>query len=51
MLFRSAGPLGAGALFDAFSPAAPFVAAALLILAALFVTLGESAKDAFGRMP
>jgi MFS transporter, DHA1 family, tetracycline resistance protein len=42
---RVAGPLGAGALFDAFSPAAPFVAAALLILAALFVTLGEPMRS------
>jgi DHA1 family tetracycline resistance protein-like MFS transporter len=40
-LGRVAGPLGAGALFDAFSPAAPFIAAALLILGALFVALGE----------
>jgi MFS transporter, DHA1 family, tetracycline resistance protein len=45
---RVAGPLGAGALFDAFSPAAPFVAAALLILAALFVALGEPAKTGLG---
>jgi hypothetical protein len=36
-------------LFDAFSPAAPFVAAALLILAALFVTLGEPARSAAGQ--
>lgn len=41
---RVVGPLGAGALFDAFDPAAPFVAAALLILAALFVALGEPMK-------
>lgn len=44
-LGRVAGPLGAGALFDAFHPAAPFVAATLLILAALFVALGEPATD------
>lgn len=42
---RVAGPLGAGALFDAFSPAAPFVAAALLILGALFVALGEPTRS------
>jgi DHA1 family tetracycline resistance protein-like MFS transporter len=48
-LGRVAGPLGAGALFDAFSPAAPFVAAALLILAALFVTLGEPAREMAAR--
>jgi DHA1 family tetracycline resistance protein-like MFS transporter len=41
---RVAGPLGAGALFDALSPGAPFIAAALLILAALFVALGEPAS-------
>ncbi len=38
---RVAGPLGAGVLFDVFGSGAPFLAAALLILAALFVTLGE----------
>lgn len=47
-LGRVAGPLGAGAIFDAFSPAAPFVAAALLILAALFVTLGEPSRSPSG---
>lgn len=41
---RVAGPLGAGALFDLFHHAAPFVGAALLILAALFVTLSEPAQ-------
>lgn len=48
-LGRVAGPLGAGALFDQLGSGAPFAAAALLIIAALFVTLGEPAKDAFGR--
>lgn len=42
-LGRVIGPLGAGALFDAFSPAAPFAVAACVILAALFVALGEPA--------
>lgn len=45
-LGRVIGPLGAGALFDAFSPAAPFIAAALVILAALFVALGEERREA-----
>lgn len=44
-LGRVIGPLGAGALFDAFSPAAPFAVAACVILAALFVALGEPAKQ------
>lgn len=42
---RVAGPLGAGALFDAVGSGAPFAAAALIILAALFVALGEPAKS------
>lgn len=50
-LGRVVGPLGAGAIFDTFGTGAPFLAAALLILFALFVMLGESAKDAFGRAP
>jgi DHA1 family tetracycline resistance protein-like MFS transporter len=41
---RVCGPLSAGALFDGFGHIAPFVTAALLILAALFVALGEPAK-------
>jgi DHA1 family tetracycline resistance protein-like MFS transporter len=45
-LGRVAGPLGAGALFDLFHHAAPFIAASLLILAALFVALGESERIA-----
>lgn len=40
-LGRVLGPLGAGALFEHVGVAAPFVAAALLILAALFVALSE----------
>jgi DHA1 family tetracycline resistance protein-like MFS transporter len=40
-LGRVIGPLGAGALFDVFSPAAPFAVAACVILAALFVALGD----------
>lgn len=47
-LGRVAGPLGAGALFDAYSSAAPFVAGAVLILCALFVALGEPAKEIIG---
>jgi DHA1 family tetracycline resistance protein-like MFS transporter len=50
-LGRVVGPLGAGVLFDVFGTGAPFLAAALLILVTLFVMLGESAKDAFGRLP
>lgn len=42
---RVVGPLGAGALFDQLGAAAPFVAAAMLILAALFVALGEPARE------
>ncbi len=42
---RVIGPLGAGALFDSMGSAAPFVAAALLTLAALFVALGEPARE------
>jgi DHA1 family tetracycline resistance protein-like MFS transporter len=45
-LGRVLGPLGAGALFDAFSPAAPFAAAALIMLGALFLALGEPAGEA-----
>ena len=47
-LGRVAGPLGAGVLFDTFGTGAPFLAAALLILGALFVALGEPAKSAVG---
>lgn len=42
-LGRVAGPLGAGALFQHAGPGAPFLAAALLVLAALFVALAEAA--------
>ncbi|HRE43222.1 MAG TPA: MFS transporter [Terricaulis sp.] len=45
-LGRVIGPLGAGALFDAFSPAAPFAVAACVIFAALFFALSEPAKPA-----
>jgi len=44
-LGRVVGPLGAGALFDGFGPDAPFVLAALVIVAALFVALGEPLRD------
>jgi DHA1 family tetracycline resistance protein-like MFS transporter len=47
-LGRVVGPLGAGALFDGFGPDAPFVVAALMIVAALFVALGEPLKDRAG---
>ncbi|MGD9979732.1 MAG: MFS transporter [Hyphomonadaceae bacterium] len=39
-LGRVAGPLGAGVLFDQLGSSAPFAAAALLIIAAIFVALG-----------
>jgi predicted MFS family arabinose efflux permease len=48
-LGRVAGPLGAGALFDQLGSGAPFAMAAVLIIVALFVTLGEPAKEAFGQ--
>lgn len=47
-LGRVAGPLGAGALFDQLGSGAPFAVAAVLIIGALFVTLGEPAKEALG---
>jgi DHA1 family tetracycline resistance protein-like MFS transporter len=50
-LGRVAGPLCAGVVFDVLGSGAPFALAAMLILAALFVTLTEPAKEAFGRMP
>lgn len=40
-LGRVVGPLGAGFIFDAYGPGAPYVFAALLTIAALFVALGE----------
>jgi DHA1 family tetracycline resistance protein-like MFS transporter len=40
-LGRVAGPLGAGAIFDVWGAAAPFVMGAIVVLAALFVALGE----------
>jgi MFS transporter, DHA1 family, tetracycline resistance protein len=45
-LGRVAGPLASGPLFDVFTPGAPFIAAAILTLLALFVTLGEPAREA-----
>jgi MFS family permease len=48
---RVAGPLGAGVLFDTLGSGAPFAAAALLILAALFVALGEPAKAETSALP
>lgn len=48
-LGRVAGPLGAGAVFDQLGTTAPFAIAAVLIIAALFVTLGEPAREAIGR--
>jgi len=46
-LGRVAGPLGAGVVFDQLGSGAPFAVAAALILAALFVAIGEPAKEAF----
>lgn len=40
-LGRVAGPLGAGAIFDVWGAASPFVAGAIVVLGALFVALGE----------
>lgn len=45
-LGRVLGPLGAGAIFDYFGHAAPFTAAALLVLLALFVAIGGGAPAA-----
>lgn len=42
---RVAGPLISGPLFDFFSPGAPFIAASILMLAALFVALREPARE------
>lgn len=50
-LGRVAGPLGAGALFDQLGSGAPFAVAAVLIIGALFVALGEPAKEAVGEAP
>jgi DHA1 family tetracycline resistance protein-like MFS transporter len=47
-LGRVAGPLASGPLFDAFNASAPFLAASLLILAALFVALGEPREATSG---
>ncbi len=48
---RVAGPLGAGVLFDQLGSGAPFAAAAVLIIVAVFVALNEPAREAFGRAP
>ena len=45
-LGRVAGPLASGPLFEVFAPGAPFVAASVLILVALFVALREPAREA-----
>jgi DHA1 family tetracycline resistance protein-like MFS transporter len=50
-LGRVAGPLGAGVLFDQLGSGAPFAAAAVVIIAAVFVALGEPAREALGRAP
>ncbi len=47
-LGRVLGPLGAGAIFDQLGSGAPFAVAALLIIGALFVALGEPASSAVG---
>jgi MFS transporter, DHA1 family, tetracycline resistance protein len=46
-LGRVAGPLAAGALFDAFGTGAPFLAAALVGLAALFAALRDQEAKLF----
>jgi DHA1 family tetracycline resistance protein-like MFS transporter len=48
---RVAGPLGAGVLFDQLGSGAPFAAAAVLIMAALFVALGEPMREAVRDAP
>ncbi|MEZ5959215.1 MAG: MFS transporter [Hyphomonadaceae bacterium] len=50
-LGRVAGPLSAGVLFDQLGTGAPFAVAAVLIIAALFVALGEPAREALGPAP
>lgn len=50
-LGRVAGPLGAGALFDQLGSGAPFAVAAVLIIGALFVALGEPAKEVLSETP
>jgi len=47
-LGRVAGPLASGPLFELFSPGTPFVAASILMLAALFVALTEPAGSVVG---
>lgn len=48
---RVVGPLCAGAIFDRFGASAPYVAASVLVLCALFVALGEPAKAMAGVAP
>lgn len=48
-LGRVVGPLLSGPLFEALAPGAPFVAASVLMFAALFVALGEPAQSAAAR--
>jgi MFS transporter, DHA1 family, tetracycline resistance protein len=48
-LGRVIGPVSAGVIFDTFGPGAPFLTGAILILAALFVALGEPARSAAGQ--
>lgn len=50
-LGRVAGPLGAGALFDQLGSGAPFAVASVLIIAAMFVAIGEPAREAISRTP
>lgn len=45
-LGRVAGPLASGPLFEAITPGAPFIAASVLTLVALFVALREPAREA-----
>jgi len=45
-LGRVAGPLASGPLFEMITPGAPFIAASVLTLVALFVALREPAREA-----
>jgi DHA1 family tetracycline resistance protein-like MFS transporter len=46
---RVAGPLGAGAIFDIWGSAAPFVVGAVILLGALFVATSEPATRQLSR--
>ncbi len=46
---RVAGPLGAGAIFDSWGSAAPFVVGAVILLGALFVATSEPAARQLSR--